>query len=215
MFTCSWDNIVGYLTCLPNWHASQTFGITSSIPNLGRPRIRFYFFVNLRRWRLTWSTYLCQIPMSPTPFLCVNNMEFTSCMFTSKVNIHPFLFPFAINLLWFFKSFTKHPLGLNVTYKPCSTIWPTNTKLFVMVKTWNTSFKYFVCPFCMDNGTLPICVMGCVMSSPVSTNPSVFKSLMPLNHSPWLVMWFETLYPHAKHCYLIPFLSLDLSCATS
>jgi hypothetical protein len=57
--------------------------------------------------------------------------------------------------------------------------------------------------------------MGCVMSSPVSTNPSVFKSLMSLNHSPWLVMWLETLYPHAKHCYLIPFLSLDLSCATS
>jgi hypothetical protein len=29
----------------------------------------------------------------------------------------------------------------------------------------------------MDNGTLPICVMGCVMSSPVSTNPNVSNPL--------------------------------------
>jgi hypothetical protein len=33
--------------------------------------------------------------------------------------------------------------------------------------------------------------MGCVVSSPVSTNPSVFKSFVFLNHSPWLFMWFE------------------------
>jgi hypothetical protein len=44
----------------------------------------------------------------------------------------------------------------------------------------------------MDNGTLPICVMGCVVSSPVSTNLGVFKSFVSLNHYPWLVMWFET-----------------------
>jgi hypothetical protein len=49
-------------------------------------------------------------------------MEFTLGMFTSKVNIRPFLFPFTINLPWFFMSSTKHPLGLNVTYKPYSTI---------------------------------------------------------------------------------------------
>jgi hypothetical protein len=103
---------------------------------------------------------LCQIPKSPAPFPCVNNMEFTSSMFTSKVNIHPFLYPFTINLFWFFMSSTKHPLGLNVTYKLCSTIWPTKTNFFVMVGTWSTSFKYFVFPSCMDNGTLPICVMG-------------------------------------------------------
>jgi hypothetical protein len=35
--------------------------------------------------------------------------------------------------------------------------------------------------------------MGCVMSSLVSTNLGVFKSFVSLNHSPWLVMWFEAL----------------------
>jgi hypothetical protein len=35
--------------------------------------------------------------------------------------------------------------------------------------------------------------MGCVVSSPVSTNPGVFKPFMSLNHSPWLIMWFEAL----------------------
>ncbi len=144
--------------------------------------------------------------MSPNFFPCVNNMEFTSCMFTAKVNICPFFFPFAINLLWFFMSSTKHPLELNVTYKLCSTIWPTETKFFVMVKTWSTSFKYFVYPSCMDNGTLIICVIGCVISSLVSTNPSVFKSLVSLNHSPWLVMWFET--PESTYQILLYYIIL-------
>ncbi len=75
------------LTCFPNWHVSQNFDITSSIPNLRRPLTRFYFFINLRCWRLTWPTRLCQILMSLAPFPCVNNMEFTLSMFTSKVNI--------------------------------------------------------------------------------------------------------------------------------
>ncbi len=78
------------------------------------------------------STRLCQIPMSPTPFPCVNNMEFTSGMFTSKVNIQPFLSPFAISLPWFFTSSIKHPLGLNVTCKPCSTIWPMESIFFLL-----------------------------------------------------------------------------------
>jgi len=183
----------GCLTYFPNWHASQTFDIIFFIPNLGRPPTRFCSSISLRCWRLTWPTWLCQISMSPTFFPCVNNMEFTSGMFTSKVNIHPFLSPFAINLLWSFMSSIKHPFGLNVTCKPCSTIWFTETKFFVMVGTWSTSFKYFVCPSCMDNGTLIIYVTGCVVSSPVSTNPSVFKSFVSLNHSPWLVIWFEAL----------------------
>ncbi len=96
---------------------------------------RFYFSINLKGWRLTWPTHLCQIPMSLTHFPCVNNMKFISSMFTSKVNIRPFHFPFAINLPWFFMFSTKHPLRLNATCKPCSAIWPTNTKLFVMVGT--------------------------------------------------------------------------------
>ncbi len=112
----------GCLICFPNWHASQTFDIISYVPNLGRTPTRFCFSINLRCWRLTWPTRLCQILMSPAPFPCVDNMEFTLGMFTSKVNIRPFLFPFTINLPWFFMSSTKHPLGLNVTYKPYSTI---------------------------------------------------------------------------------------------
>ncbi len=76
------------------------------------------------------------------PFPCVNNMEFTSCMFTSKVNIHPFLSPFVTNLPWFFTSSTKHPLGLNVTCKPCSTIWPTETIFFCYG--WNMKYIFQV-----------------------------------------------------------------------
>ncbi len=117
----------GCLACFPNWHASQTFDITSFVPNLGRLPARFCFSISLRHWRLPWPTRLCQIPMSPFPFPCVNNMEFTSCMFTSKVNIHSFFSPLAINLFWFFMSSIKHPFGLNVTCKPCSTIWPMET----------------------------------------------------------------------------------------
>ncbi len=181
------------LACSPNWHVSQTFGITSSIPNLGRSPTRFCFSINLRRQRLTWPTHFCQILMSLAFFPCVNNMEFTLGIFTSKMNIHPFIFPFLVNLPWFFMFSTKRPLGLNVICKPCFTIWLTKTKFFVMVGTWSTSFKYFVCPSYMDNGTLLICVMGCVVSSLVCTNLGVFKSLVSLNHSPWLIMWFEAL----------------------
>jgi hypothetical protein len=39
-------------------------------------------------------------------------------------------------LPWFFMSSTKHPLGLNVTYKPCSTIWPTETKFSFRQHAW-------------------------------------------------------------------------------
>jgi hypothetical protein len=125
----------GCLACFPDWHASHTFNITFYVPNLGKPPTRFCSSINLKHWRLTWPTCLCWIPMSPTHFPCVNNMEFTLGMFTSKVTIRPFLSPFAINLPWFFMFFTKHQLGLNVTCKPCSTIWFIETNFFVMVGT--------------------------------------------------------------------------------
>jgi hypothetical protein len=83
----------GCLVCFPNWHASQTSDITSYVPNLGRPPTRFCFSISLRRWRLTWLIHLCQILMSPTPFPCVNNMEFTLGMFTSKVNVRIYCTP--------------------------------------------------------------------------------------------------------------------------
>jgi hypothetical protein len=105
---------------LPWLAASHTFNITFYVPNLGKPPTRFCSPINLKHWRLTRPTCLCQIPMSPTHFPCVNNMEFTLGMFTSKVTICPFLFPFAINLLWFFMFFTKHQLELNVA----TPLWP-------------------------------------------------------------------------------------------
>jgi Fe-S-cluster-containing dehydrogenase component len=51
---------------------------------------------------------------------------------------------------------------------------------------WNMkyTFKYFLCPSYMDNDTLPICVMGCVVSSLVYTNLGVFKSFVFINHYP-------------------------------
>jgi hypothetical protein len=91
----SWECM---LSLFPWLATSQTFDITSFVPNFERPPTRFCLSINLRHWRLTWPTHLCQIPMSPAPFPCVNNMEFTSSMFTSKVNIRPFLSPFDINL---------------------------------------------------------------------------------------------------------------------
>ncbi len=178
-------SLLPQLACFTNlWHHlfCSKFGKTSN---------KILFLHELKTLEINMANPLVPNSMSPTPFPCVNNMEFTLGMFISKVNICPFLSPFAINLLWFFRSSTKHPFGVNVTCKPCSTIWPTETKFFVMVGTWNTSFKYFVYPSCMDNGTLPICGMGCVMSSPISTNPSLFKSFVSLNHSPWLVIWFK------------------------
>ncbi len=234
MSCLNWD---GCLVCFPNWHASQTSDITSFIPNLGRPPIRFCFSINLKRWKLTWPIHLCQIPMFPAPFPCVNNMKFTLGMFTSKVNIRPFLSPFVINSPWFFMSSTKHPFGLNFTRKPCFTIWPTETIFFVMVRTWR-SFKYFVCPSCMDNGTLPIYVMECVMSSLVSTNLSVFKSFVfkPFSmtshviwssriHIPYIVIWYTSYHwichvLHRKQLFItliaswctIPLLQLFILC---
>ncbi len=105
------------------------------ISNQGRPPTRFCFLINLKCWKLTWPTRLCQILMSLTPFPCVNNMEFTLGMFTSKVNICPYLSLLAINLFYFFMSSTKYPSRLNVTCKLCSTIWPTKINFFIMVGT--------------------------------------------------------------------------------
>jgi len=73
---------------------------------------------------------------------CVNNMEFTSSMFTSKVNIRPFFSPFTINLPWFFMFFIKHPFGLNVACKPYSTIWPMETNFFYYG--WNMKYIFQV-----------------------------------------------------------------------
>jgi hypothetical protein len=47
---------------------------------------------------------------------------------------------------------------------------------------------------------LPICVMRCVMSSPVSTNPGVFKPFSMTSHMVWssrihipdIVIWYTS-----------------------
>jgi hypothetical protein len=90
MSCLNWEwmpSLLSQLACLTNfWHHlfCSKFRKTSA---------RFCFSISLRHWRLTWPTCLCQIPMSPAPFPCVNSMEFTSCMFTSKVNICSFFSP--------------------------------------------------------------------------------------------------------------------------
>ncbi len=126
----------GCLTYFPNWNVSQTSEITSSNPNLQRLPTSFCFSINLTRWRLTWPTCLCQNPMFPAPFPCVNNMKFTSNMFTSKVNIRPILFPFAINLLWFFMFSIKHPLGWmsHVNLVPPSSLLSLDFLLWLNIK---------------------------------------------------------------------------------
>jgi hypothetical protein len=110
-------------------------------------------------------------------------MEFTSSMFTSKVNICTFFFPFAINLPWFFM--------LSINLVPPSHLSRLIFLLWLQHKVHLSSILFAHLGWTM--APCKICVMGCVVSSPVSTNLGVFKSLMSQNHSPWLVMWFEAL----------------------
>ena len=53
----------------------------------------------------------------------------------------------------------KPPSLLKRTCMPCSTIWPTETKLFVIVGTCK-SFLMQVCSPSFPNGTSPMCRMG-------------------------------------------------------
>ena len=61
----------------------------------------------------------------------------------------------------------KQPSLLKWTCMPWSTIWSTETKVFVMVGTCNTFFMQFWLPS-FPNETSPMCRMGCKVSSPVS-----------------------------------------------
>ncbi len=122
MSCLNWEwmpSLLPQLACFTNfWHHLffSKFGKTSN---------KIMFLHQLKMLEINMANPLVPNCNVSSSFSCANNMEFTSSMFTSKVNIHPFLFPFAINLLWFFMSSTKYPLKLNVTSKPCSTIWPT------------------------------------------------------------------------------------------
>jgi hypothetical protein len=48
----------GCLACFPNWHVSQTFDITSSVPNLGRPPTRFLFLHQLEMLEINMTNSL-------------------------------------------------------------------------------------------------------------------------------------------------------------
>ena len=121
--------------CLPNWHASQIFCIPSTL-NFGSPVTSSLVCIDLNLCTLACPTLLCQMSMSATtPAPCANIAAFISGMFTSNVNIRPHLLPFVINLHLSLKSSTKTPSWLNRTCKPCSTIWPTETRFFVIFGT--------------------------------------------------------------------------------
>jgi hypothetical protein len=57
--------------------------------------------------------------------------------------------------------------------------------------------------------------MRCVLSSLVSTNPGVFKSLVFLNHFPWLVMCFENQESTYQTLLFNTPPIIDLPCAAS
>jgi len=84
-----------------------------------------------------------------------------------------------------------------------------------MVRTWGTSFKYFVYPSRMDNDIVNFYNRMCIVPSQIFTNHGDLKSLMFLNHSPWLVMWFEALESiYQMWCYQILVIKFTICCIT-
>ena len=85
----------------------------------------------------------------------------------------------------------KHPRCVNQTYIPWSTICPTDTKFFVIVRMCKMFISF---PSCLTwfRGTSPTCSMVCEVSSPVSMTPDYFSFSICENHSSWLVIWFDT-----------------------
>ena len=69
----------------------------------------------------------------------------------------------------------KHPPSLKRTCMPCSTIWPTETKFFVMVSTCKTFLMYVWLPSLL-NGTLPMCRIRWVVSSPALNITGLIRS---------------------------------------
>ena len=115
------------------------------------------------RWRLMRSILLCHNSMFVSILRSLAYMDdFIS--FESRMNMRPSLPPLAMSRPYFS---IKQPSLLKRTCMPCSTIWPNETKFFVMVGTCKTLFYASLIAF-FTNGTLPMCRMGCVGSSPVS-----------------------------------------------
>ena len=143
---------------LAEWHASHTSSISFSL-NVGNPITTSFDCIALSFLRLMWPIRLCYNFTSESTFVLFANMaDFISC--ESRMNIRPSMSRPSFSM--------KQPPWSNRTCIPCSTIWPTETKFFVMVGTCKTFLMYVCLPF-SPNRTLPMCRIGCVVLSPVST----------------------------------------------
>ena len=119
---------------------------------------KYFFHQSDRRHRMclaiSFSTWL----LRPLAYMA------DSTSFESRMNMRPSLRPLAMGQPFFSM---KQPSLLKQTCMPCSTIWPTETKFFVMVGTCKIFFMQVWLPS-FSNGTSPMCRMGCGVSSPVS-----------------------------------------------
>ena len=120
--------------CLRKWQASHIPSISSSL-KVGGPMMTPFYCIPLSFWRLIWSIPLCHsFILVATLWSFANMANFT--LFDLRINILPSLRPRAMLL----PSFSmKQPPWLNQTCMPCSTIWPIETKFFVIVETCNMS----------------------------------------------------------------------------
>jgi hypothetical protein len=126
-------------------------------------------------------------------------MEFTSSMFNPRwtfvhsICLGSSCLPQNIHLGWMSPVNLVPPFGLQ---RPFFIYYGCNMKYI---------FQVLCFPSCMDNDTLSICVMGCVVSSPISINLGVFKSFVskPLcmtSHVVWnfrihilnIVIWYTS-----------------------
>ena len=148
--------------CLPSWHASHTRSPRFD-SKAGSPFTTPFDCIPRSRWRFTWPIRLCHNSIFVSVLRPLAYMaDFTS--FESRMNKRPSLRPLAMSR----PSFSmKQPSLLKQTCMPCSTIWPTETKFFVIVGTCKT-FLMQVCSPSFPNGTSSMCRMGCRVSSPVS-----------------------------------------------
>ena len=124
----------GCLCCLPNWHASHTPSMSFSL-NVRSPMMTPFDCIALSLLRLMSPIHLCHKSMLELAFMLFANMaDFISCK--SRMNIQPCLHPRVMIRPSFLMK--QHQSWSNQTCIPCSTIWPTETKLFVIVGTCKT-----------------------------------------------------------------------------
>ena len=105
----------------------------------------------------------------------------------SRMNILPSLRPCAITRP---SSSMKHPRCVNRTCIPWSTIYPTDTRFFMIVGTCNMFMSF---PFCLLwlRGTSQTFAIGCGVSSSVATTPGCISFSRYESHSLSHIMWFD------------------------